>query len=116
MNGAGADSLLAGGTCWHSLAEEGFYFSEYEGGTRWYALVRYIHFVANKEFRFSRINTVFSCYLISRSSVACVAALPPIKNRETNLKPHNIPRKIGSICLSRISLGIPPGISCRAKL
>ena len=32
--------------------EEGFYFPQYEGGTRWHTLVRYIRSIANKQFTF----------------------------------------------------------------
>jgi hypothetical protein len=34
------------------VAEEGFYFAQYEGGIRWHTLVRYTESAANKQFTF----------------------------------------------------------------
>jgi hypothetical protein len=53
--------------------EEGFDSTQYDGGTRWHALVRYSREIENKEFTFCRINTGFPSLLIGALFVANVA-------------------------------------------
>jgi hypothetical protein len=53
--------------------EEGFYFPQYEGGTRWHTLVRYTGSAANKQFTFTRVNTGVRHDLILSVFVANVA-------------------------------------------
>ena len=53
--------------------EEGFYFPQYEGGTRWHALVRYTENIETDGFRFRRINIGSFRSLTERLFVARVS-------------------------------------------
>jgi hypothetical protein len=53
--------------------EEGFDFPQYEGGSRWHTLVRDTGSVANKQLRFTRVNTGLRHRLIPSVFAANVA-------------------------------------------